>query len=82
MKENVIKEKSLRFAVRIVKLYKHLVKTEKEFLWSKQILKSGTSIGAMIRESEHAESTADFVHKMSIALKEANETEYWIELLC
>lgn len=81
MKENIIKTKSLGFALRIVKLYKFLVERQKEFVLSKQLLRSGTAIGALIRESEHAESKADFIHKLSIALKEANESEYWIELL-
>ncbi len=80
MKENVIKVKSFDFALRIVKLYKYL-QSDKEFILSKQVLRSGTSIGAMVRESEHAESKADFIHKMAIAQKEANETAYWLELL-
>ena len=80
MKENVIKEKSFLFAIEIVSLYKILVE-RKEFVLSKQLLCSGTSIGANVRESEHAQSKADFIHKLSIALKEANETEYWIDLL-
>ena len=81
MKENIIKDKSFALALRVVKLYKFLNKEKKEFILSKQLLRSGTSIGALICESEHAESKADFIHKLSIALKEANETEYWIELL-
>jgi four helix bundle protein len=81
MKENVLKNKSFGFAVRIVKLYKYLNENKKEFILSKQILRSGTSVGAMIRESEHAESKSDFVHKMAIAQKEINETIYWLELL-
>ena len=81
MKENIIKLKSFDFALRIVKLYQFLAEQKKEFVLSKQLLRSGTAIGAMIRESEHAESKSDFIHKLSIALKEANETEYWIELL-
>ena len=82
MKENnVIKEKSYHFAIRIVKLYKYLSEEKKEFTLSKQILKSGTAIGALIREGEHAESKLDFIHKLAIALKEANETEYWLEIL-
>ena len=80
MKENIIKERSFEFALRIVKLYKFLIE-KKEFVLSKQLLRSGTAIGAMIREAEHAESRADFIHKMAIAQKEANEAEYWIELL-
>ena len=74
MKENIIKDKSFDFAVRIVNLYKHLVEVKKEFTISKQMLRSGTSVGALIRESEHADSKNDFVHKMAIAQKEINET--------
>lgn len=81
MKKNVIREKSFEFALSIVELYKSLTSDKKEFVLSKQLLRSGTSIGAMIRESEHAESKADFIHKFSVAQKEANESEYWIELL-
>ena len=75
MKDNVVKDKSLEFAVRIVNLYKFLVNEQKEFVMSKQILRSGTSIGANIREAEQAQSRADFINKLNIALKEANETE-------
>lgn len=81
MKENVIKEKSFMFAVRIVKLCQFLNEQKKEFVLSKQLLRSGISVGAMIRESEYAESKADFNHKMAIAQKEINETIYWLELL-
>ncbi len=81
MKENIVKIKSFAFAVRIVKLYQYLVETKKEFVLSKQLLRSGTSVGAMIREAEHAESTPDFKHKMAIAQKEINESIYWLELL-
>jgi four helix bundle protein len=77
----VIKNKSFAFALRIVKFYKYLCEEKKEFALSKQLLRSGTSVGAMARESEHAESQADFVHKLAIAQKEANESEYWIDLL-
>ena len=80
MKKNIIKEKSFDFAVRIVNLSKFL-QNKKEFILSKQILRSGTSVGAMTRESEHAESKVDFIHKLAIAQKEANETMYWLELL-
>ncbi len=80
-KENIIKTKSFLFSVRIINLYKFLTSDKREFILAKQLLRSGTSIGAMIRESEHAESKADFIHKLSIALKEANETEYWLDLL-
>jgi four helix bundle protein len=78
---NAVKEKSFAFAVRIVNLYKFLSGEKKEFVLSKQLLRSGTAIGALVREAEQAESKLDFIHKMSIALKEANETEYWILLL-
>jgi four helix bundle protein len=81
MKENKLKEKSLKFAIRIVNLYKYLCEEKREFVLSKQVLRSGTSVGAMIREAEHAESKTDFVHKMAIAQKESNETIYWLELL-
>ena len=81
MKENVILDKSFDFAVRIVNLYKYLVTEKKEYILSKQILRSGTSVGALVREAQHAESNADFIHKLSISLKEANETEYWLLLL-
>ena len=81
MKENILKEKSFRFAIRIVELYKYLIKTQSENTMSKQILRSGTAIGAIIREAEYAESTKDFIHKFSIGLKEANETKYWLDLL-
>lgn len=59
----------------------NIIKSKKEYILSKQLLRSGTAIGALIKEAEHAESTADFIHKMAIALKGANETEYWLELL-
>jgi four helix bundle protein len=81
MKENVIKNKSFAFAVRIVKLYKFLNTDKREFVLSKQLLRSGTSVGAIIREAEFAESKLDFKHKLHIAQKEINETIYWIELL-
>ena len=81
MKDNIVKTKSFDFAIRIVKLYQYLCTDKKEFIFSKQLLRSGTSIGAMIREAEHAESKNDFIHKFSIAQKEANEALYWLELL-
>jgi four helix bundle protein len=81
MKENIIKKKSFDFALKIVQTCQYLVEDKKEFIMSRQLLKSGTAIGALIREAEQAESKADFIHKMSIALKEANETDYWIDLL-
>lgn len=80
-KENIIKDKSFAFAMRIVSLYKHLTEKKKEYALSKQIIRSGTSIAALVREAEHAESKADFIHKISIALKEAGETDLWIDLL-
>ncbi len=79
--ESVLRDKSYLFALRIVKLYKHLVDQQKEYTLSKQVLRSGTSIGALVREAQYAQSVKDFVNKLSIALKEANETEYWMVLL-
>tara|TARA_B100001063_G_C16236004_1_gene298523 strand:+ start:118 stop:426 length:309 start_codon:yes stop_codon:yes gene_type:complete len=81
MKENVIKTRSFAFSVKIVNLYKFLIAEKKEFVLSRQLLRSGTSIGAMVREAEQAESRADFIHKLAIGLKEANETDYWLDLL-
>lgn len=81
MRGNVLKTKSFSFAVRIVNLYKYLQTEKKEFVLSKQLLRCGTSVGAMVREAEQGESKADFIHKLSIALKEINETLYWLELL-
>ena len=81
MKENLLIDKALCFAVRIVKLYRHLIKDKKEAVISKQILRSGTSIGANINEANYGQSKADFISKMHIALKETAETEYWIKLL-
>lgn len=78
---NIIEKKSFEFAIRIVNLYKHLTTEKKEFVMSKQLLKSGTSIGANISEGEQAQSKSDFHSKMCIALKEANETYYWLRLL-
>lgn len=80
MKDSAIRQKSVDFAIRIVKLKRFLQKN-KEFDISGQLVRSGTAIGALVREAEYAESKADFVHKMRIALKEANETSYWLELL-
>lgn len=80
-RENIVKEKSFVFALRIVNLSRYLNDEKREFVLSKQLLRSGTAIGALVREAEQAESKADFIHKMAIALKEANETDYWIELL-
>ena len=81
MRDNVVKNKSFDFAIRIVNLSKYLVEQKREYILSKQVLRSGTAIGALIRESEQAESKADFIHKLAIALKEANETDYWLDLL-
>ena len=79
--KSIVAEKSLAFAIRIVNSNKVLSAKYKEFVLSKQLLRSGTSIGALIKEAEHAQSKADFLNKMNIALKEANETEYWLLLL-
>ena len=81
MSYNIIVEKSFEFAVRIVNLYKYLTREHKEFTLSKQLLRSGTSIGANVSEAQRGQSKADFTAKMSIALKEASESEYWIKLL-
>ena len=80
-RDNLIARLSLDFALRIVKLRKYLSETKNEYILSKQILRSGTSIGANIYESEHAQSKDDFLAKLYISLKEANETKYWLELL-
>ena len=79
--ENAVVCKSRDYAVRIIKLYKYLCEEKKEYVLSKQLLRSGTSIGANVREAQRAQSTADFISKMNIALKEASETEYWLDLL-
>ena len=81
MKDNIVKNKSFIFSIRVVKVYQFLCDEKKEFVLSKQLLRSGTSVGAMVREVEHAETKKDFIHKMAIAQKEINETIYWIELL-
>lgn len=81
MSESIIANKSMDFAVRIVNLYRYLCETKKEYVLSKQLLRCGTSIGANVREAIQAQSRKDFVSKMNIALKEAGETEYWLELL-
>ncbi len=81
MKENAIQQKSYAFASRIVKAYKYLVSEQREFVLSKQLLRSGTSIGANVEEALAASSTADFVNKLHIAAKEARETSYWLRLL-
>ena len=79
--DNILVSKSFKFAVRVVNLYKYLCDTKKEFTLSKQLLRSGTSIGANINEAQDAQSKNDFISKLSISLKEARETKYWIELL-
>ena len=79
--KSLVKDKADSFALRIIKLYNYLKDTHKEFVISKQILRSGTSIGSNITESKFAQSTADFISKHQIALKEAAETEYWLDLL-
>lgn len=81
MKENILIEKSIDFAARIIKLQTYLVKTKKEHIISKQIVRSGTSIGANINEANYGQSKADFISKLHIALKETAETEYWLRLL-
>jgi len=80
-KDNIVRKKSFSFAAQIVKVYKSLSEEKREFVLSRQLLRSGTSIGANIREADNAESKADFIHKMGIAQKEADETLYWLELL-
>jgi four helix bundle protein len=78
---SIVKDKSFALAVRIVNINKYLAETHKEYVMSKQLLRSGTSVGANIRESQNAESDADFIHKLAIAQKECDETCYWLELL-
>ena len=79
--KSIVEEKSYKFALRIIKLFKYLRENKIDYVLCKQILRSGTSIGANIKESSQAESTSDFIHKLSVALKETSETEYWISLL-
>jgi four helix bundle protein len=81
MKKSPLMEKSYSFAIKIVRLVQLLQNSKKEYILSKQILRSGTAIGALLAESKFAQSDADYIHKLSIALKEANETKYWISLL-
>lgn len=80
MQESILRDKSFAFALRVVKLYRHLVE-QREFVLSKQVLRSGTSIGANLEEALNGQSRNDFIHKLSIAQKEAGETNYWIRLL-
>jgi four helix bundle protein len=82
MENSIVADKSKAFAIRIVKLYKYLSSEKSEHVLSRQLLRSGTSIGANVKEAVYAQSRKDFISKMSIALKEAAETEYWLELLC
>ena len=79
--ESLVHKKSYAFAIRVVNMVKYLRENAEEFILSKQVLRSGTAIGALIRESEFAQSSADFANKLSVALKEANETEYWLNIL-
>ena len=79
--ESVLKVKSFAFAVRVVRVFQHSQGAKKEYVLAKQLLRCGTAVGAMVREAEHAESRPDFIHKLAIAQKEANETLYWLELL-
>jgi four helix bundle protein len=78
---SILHTKSKSFALRVIRFYKYLTEEKREYVLSKQLLRSGTSIGANIRESYSAQSQADFIHKLSIALKEADESAYWLELL-
>lgn len=78
---SIIEEKSFQFALNTIQIVKKIQEDKKEFILTKQLMCSDTSIGAMVREAEHAESKKDFIHKMAIGLKEANETRYWLELL-
>ena len=80
-RKGAILKQSFGFAVRVVNLYKYLVADKKEFVLSKQLLRSGTAVGALIREAQNTESKADFIHKLSIAQKECDESIYWLELL-
>lgn len=80
-RENVLLSKSFLFAIRIIKLYKYLSSDKKEYVLSKQLLRSGTAVGALVREAQNAESKKDFIHKLAIAQKECDETSYWLELL-
>lgn len=81
MAKNILKDKSYAFAIKVVKVCQYLNNSKKEYVISKQLLRSGTSVGALIREAEFGQSKKDFISKMSISLKEANETDYWISIL-
>lgn len=80
-RKSIIKDKSFTFSINIIKLYRFLIEKQKEYILSKQLLRSGTAIGALVREAQNAESTKDFIHKLAIAQKECDETIYWLELL-
>jgi len=80
-KKSIIKDRSFAFAVRVIRLFQYLTETKKEYVLSKQLLRSGTAIGALVREAQNAESTKDFIHKLGIAQKECDETIYWLELM-
>jgi four helix bundle protein len=80
-RKSILEEKSYKFALRMVKLYKYLIENKRDYILSKQLLRCGTSIGANVKEALQAESKPDFIHKLCIALKETSETEYWINLL-
>lgn len=80
-KKSIIKEKSFLFAKRIIKLYQYVTDSKKEFVITKQLLRSGTAVGALVREAQNAESRSDFIHKLGIAQKECDESLYWLELL-
>lgn len=80
-KKSIIKDKSFAFAVRAIRLFQYLTEIKKEYVLSKQLLRSGTAIGALVREAQNAESPKDFIHKLGIAQKECDETIYWLELL-
>jgi len=81
VQDSILRKKSFAFAIRIVNLYKYLSEVKKEYVMSKQLLRSGTSIGALIREAQNAESDRDFIHKLAISQKECDESLYWMELL-
>lgn len=80
-RKNIIKEKSFTFSIHVIKICRFLTEIKKEYTLSKQLLRSGTAIGALVREAQNAESTKDFIHKLAIAQKECDETIYWLELL-
>lgn len=80
-RKSIIKEKSFSFSIRVVNLCKYLTEIKKEYILSKQLLRSGTAIGALVREAQNSESTKDFIHKLAIAQKECDETIYWLDLL-